>query len=196
MNHLPILRLPPWLTAAATALLLLTGCGGGEKFYRLTSDGSAPTRAAGVSVGIGPVALPGYIDRAELVFQSGANEFQVPPGARWTGTLGENVLNALRDDVGRRLGSGNVLTFPWPPGSPVRYQVAIDVRTFHAVSGGSATLECSWRVIEPSSGRALSRHNGSYQENIAGDGYDPVVAAESRLLAQLADGIVHSLPGH
>ena len=174
--------------------LLLAACGSSDKYYRLSSDGPAPVRAAGLSVGIGPVALPGYVDRAELVFQNGANEFQVPTTARWTGTLQENVLRALHDDVGRRLDSGNVLTYPFPPNVPMRYQVAVDVRQFHAISGGNAILECSWRVLDPDGGRVISRHNGSYQEAVSGDGYDPVVAAESQLLSQLADGIVRSLP--
>ena len=191
MNHLSILR----ALLVPGAALLLAACGGGEKFYQLSADGAAPVRAAGLSIGIGPVGLPGYIDRAELVFQDGPNEFQVPPDARWSGTLQENVLRALRDDVGRRLNSGNVLTFPWPPGVTVRYQVAIDVRQFHAVSGGNAVLEGSWRIVDPSDGRTISHHNGSYQEAISGDGYNPVVVAESHLLAQLADGIVQSLPG-
>ena len=87
-----------------------------------------------------------------------------------------------------------MLAFPYPAGTPVRYQVEINVAQFHAISGTNAILNVSWRIVEPSGGRTLSRHNGSYQEPIAGDGYDPVVSAESRLLAQLADGIVQSLP--
>ena len=174
--------------------LALTACGGAaDKYYRLSADGAAPVRAAGRSVGIGPVALPGYVDRAELVFQKGPNEFQVPTSARWTGTLQENMLNALRDDVGRRLGSGNVLTYPFPQGVTPHTQVAIDVRQFHAVSGGDAILEVSWRIVDPADNRTISRHNGSYRETITGDGYDPVVAAESRLVAQLADAIARSL---
>ena len=178
---------------SSSVALLLAACGASDKYYRLASDGAAPVRATGISVGLGPVALPGYIDRAELVFQDGANQFQVPPSARWTGTLQENVLNALREDVGRRLDTGNVLTYPFPPGVTIRYQVAIDVREFHAISGGNAILECSWRIVDPDGGRVISRHNGSYQEPISGNGYDSVVAAESRLLAQLADGIAQSL---
>ena len=188
--NIPTMRRAFLLTGAA---LLLAACGASDKYYRLNSDGPAPVRVAGISIGVGPVALPSYIDRAELVFQSGPDQFQLPPSARWTGTLQENILNALRDDVGRRLDTGNVLTYPFPPGVTVRYQVAIDVRQFHSVSGGSAILDCSWRLVDPADGRVLSRHNGSYQEPVSGDGYDPVVNAESRLLGQLADDIAKTL---
>lgn len=179
----------------AAAVCLLAACGGTTTYYRLNSDGPVPVRTAGLFVAIGPVTLPGYIDRPELVFQSGTNQFQVPTTAVWTGTLHDNVVQTLRDDVGRRLDSGNVVAFPAPSGTPVRYQVEVNVAQFHAISGTNAILDVSWRVVEPSSGRTISRHNGSYSEPIAGDGYDAVVKAESGLVGQLADGIVRSLRG-
>ena len=189
------MHLPPFrrILLLPVTLLLLAGCGATTQYYRLSSDGPAPVRTAGMFVGIGPVTLPGYLDRAELVFQSGPNQFQVPTTAVWTGTLHDNIVQALREDVARRLNSGNVLAFPYPAGTPVRRQVEVNVAQFHAISGTNAILNVSWRIVEPSSGRTVSRHNGNYQEPITGDGYDPVVAAESRLLAQLADAIARSL---
>ena len=114
----------------------LSACGGSaQKYYQLGADGTAPTGTSGLAVGVGPVSLPGYVDRAELVFQSGPNEFQVPADAHWTGGLKENVSRVLAADLGRRLHSGNVLAFPWNPSAKLRYQVAVDVSQFHAISG-------------------------------------------------------------
>ena len=185
----------PFLRALRLASLLLplfAGCGGGTQYFRLGSDGPAPVRAAGMFVAVGPVTLPGYIDRTELVFQSGPNQFQVPTTAIWTGTLHDNLVQTLRDDLGRRLDSGNVVTFPAPAGTPVRYQVEVNVARFHSISGVNAVLDVSWRIIEPSSGRTVSRRNASYEQPISGDGYDAVVRAESALVGQLA-GIAASL---
>lgn len=177
-----------WATA-----LLLTACGSSDQYYRLNADGPAPLRAAGLAVGIGPVDLPGYVDRAELVFQSDANAYQVPAKVRWAGPLGENFTRVLAADVGRRLGSGNVLPFPWPGNAKLRYQVSVQVRQFHAVSGGEAILDASWRVEEAATREVIRTRNGSFRERIAGDGYGPVVVAESRLVGQLAAAISGSL---
>ena len=146
-----------------------------------------------MAVGIGPVALPGYIDRTQLVFQSGTNEFQVPAKASWAGPLGENVTQVLADDLGRRLNSGNVLRYPWPANSKLRYQVLVNVEQFHSVSGSEAILDVSWLVEEPASRQILSRHKASFHTAIQGDGYGPVVAAESELLDQLAGDIARSV---
>ncbi len=174
----------------------LSACGGpAQKYYQLGSDGAALTGTTGLSVGVGPVSLPGYVDRAELVFQSGPNEFQVPADAHWTGGLKENISRVLAADLGRRLHSGNVLSFPWNPGAKLRYQVAVDVSQFHAISGQGAILEVSWRVLTPDGKSTVRRGNGTFHEPIAGDGYAAVVAAENNLLAQLADSMAASLRG-
>jgi uncharacterized lipoprotein YmbA len=69
----------------------------------------------------------------------------------------------------------------------------VDIRQFHAISGGDAILDVAWRVQIPQTGEIIHRQNGSFRERIAGDGYEPVVAAESRLVAQLADAVAGSL---
>ncbi len=173
----------------------LTACGGGkEKFYRLSAE-AAPTggSAAGLSVSVGPVSLPSYIDRAEVVFATGPNEFQVPSDALWVGSLQENISRAVAADLGRVLGSRNVRAAEG--GGRPRYRVALEVRQFHGISGQEAILELSWRILNGASGKTISRHSGSFREPIVGDGYGPLVKAESRLLEQSAVAIGRSLRG-
>ena len=181
----------------ALTLTLLAGCGGSaQKYYRLSADGAAPVGAGGISVGIGPVALPGYLDRAELVFQSSTNEYQIPTTARWAGSLKDNISSVLATDLGERLHSGSVVTFPWDQKAKLRYQVAVDISQFQAISGKGVVLNVTWRVLDGTGTNVVSRHNASFEEPIVGDGYDPVVTAESHLLTKLADAMAASLSRH
>jgi uncharacterized protein len=177
--------------ALACALFVLAGCGGaGDQFYRLTAEAPARSgRSGGASIGIGPVSLPGYLDRAELVFQTGDNQFQVPANVRWAGSLQENISRVLAADVGAILGSANVVSYPWRPGAAPSRRIAIDIRQFHSVSGSGAILEASWRSETGAGGASGTRHSISLQEPIQGDGYTAVVAAESRLLLRFAEAI-------
>ncbi len=180
--------------AALSAGLLLASCGGSkQQYFRLTAEQSASTGGdRSISLGVGPIALPGYIDRSELVFQSGPNEFQVPPNVSWTDSLQANIASVLARDLQDQLGAREVLTYPWPSGRAPARRVALDIRRFHGISGSGAVLEASWR-IENVSGSTLRRGQGSFHEEINGDGYGPVVAAQSRLLAQCAAAIAKSL---
>ncbi len=173
---------------------LLTACGGaGESYYRLNASAASPTGSddSGVSVAIGPVSIPSYIDRAEIVFATGPNEFQIPANALWIGSLQENISRSLAADLGRILGSRNVRA-GLEAGFKPRYRIALDIRQFHGISGQEAILDLSWRV-QGGSGGTISRHSARFTERIIGDGYDALVEAESRLLAQSATAIARSL---
>jgi uncharacterized lipoprotein YmbA len=61
------------------AALALVSCTTPETYYRLSADGPPPPTGAGFALGVGPVALPDYIDRPELVFQSSDERL---PGSR------------------------------------------------------------------------------------------------------------------
>ena len=185
---------PKLLLFCLAAALLLTGCGGAkDQYFRLSAAGPATTKLTGVAVGIGPVALPSYVDRAELVFQSGPNQFEIPAKVRWAGPLTDNFAQVLAADVGRRLNSGNVVANPAPGDTRFRYRVSVTVRQFHAVSGQDAILEAAWRVESADTRQVLRHGNASYHSAISGDGYAPVVAAESDLVDQLAASVSRSL---
>jgi len=182
------------LTARTLAIFclvfFLVACGGAkEQFFRLSAEGSAHFAASTNSIGVGPVSLPGYLDRAELVFQNGENEFQVPSNVRWTGSLQENISRVLAADLGP-----NVVSYPWPARAAPAFQIAIDIRQFHAISGSEAILDVTWRIENRAGAQTIARQSGNFREPIVGDGYAAVVAAESRLLEKCAAVIARSLP--
>lgn len=177
--------------------LLISGCSSSQDhFYLLSADGRSASAGSGSSklIGLGPVSLPDYIDRAELVFQSDTNRFQVPPDQRWAGDLRENVSDVLATNLGRRLSRSRVQSYPWDSTSGLNYSVPVTIRQFHAVSGGDAILDVRWEIREGINGKVLSRGSRLFTEGLAEQGYDGVVAAESRLLAQLADAIAAGMP--
>lgn len=187
--------LPSRLLLCLGLCSLLSACGGaGENYYRLNATAAAPTggSGSGLSVSVGPVSLPSYIDRAEVVFASGPNEFQIPTNALWVGPLRENISRTVAVDLGRILGSREVRA-GLESGFKPRYRVALDIRQFHGVSGQEAILDLSWRIHSSASGQTISRHSASFHEPIIGDGYGPLVEAESRLLEQAAAAIAKSL---
>ncbi len=175
-------------------VLLIAGCGGAkDQYYRLTASGPATTKTTGIAVGIGPLLLPTYVDRAELVFQSGPNQFEIPAKVRWAGALQDNFGQVLATDIGRHLHSGNIVANPAPGDTRFRYRVSVAVRQFHAVSGQGAILDATWRVEDAETRQVLRNGNGTFNAPISGDGYAPVVAAESDLVDQLGAAISRML---
>ncbi len=185
------------LPLVALAALLPAGCSSTpDRYYLLTASSGAPPSAAGGarSIGLGPVRIPDYIDRAELVFQSAPNRFEIPLGHRWAGALEPTITRVLAADLGASLGGRPVQPYPWDAGGRPAYTVAVNIGQFHSLSGGDAILDAAWSVIDGGSSTTLDSRTVTLREPLSEEGYEGVVAAQSRLLTRLAERIAATLP--
>lgn len=166
----------------------LLSCASPKSFYVLSAEGPAPA-GGGTAIGVGPVALAGYLDRANLVFQESGNRMAIAESHRWAGDLEENIARVTAANLGRRLGTGNVRTYPWAGDGDLRYQVTLDIRQLHGNADGEAVLEAAWRVYSLPDRRMVAASSWAGTEALSADGYDALAAAQSRLLARLAGEI-------
>ena len=175
------------------AILLLAGCGAGPKaFYVLTSDGPAPS-GGGAGVGVGPVNLAEYIDRPNLVLAQSANQLAVAENHRWAGDLSASIARVTAANLGRRLNTGNVRTYPWRNDTEIRHQITLDVRQLHGGADGYAVIEAGWRAYSLPDRKLAASRTFVDREAIGADGYPALVAAQSRLLSRLAADIAGAL---
>jgi len=175
------------------AALFAAGCAGGSKsFYVLTADGPSPT-GGGRAIGVGPVSVAEYIDRPNLVVQSEANSLAVAEDHRWAGDLSASVARVTAANLGRRLGTGNVQIYPWQRDEEINQQVVVDVRQLHGGADGYAVIEAGWRVYSLPDRRLKASRTFVDREALEGDGYQPLVAAQSKLLSRLADSIAKEM---
>jgi uncharacterized lipoprotein YmbA len=178
-----------------TALLisLLAGCAGTPRaFYVLTADGPAPS-GGGPGIGVGPVAVAEYIDRTNIVLEEEPNRLAIAEDHRWAGDLGGTIARVTATNLGRRLGSGNVRSYPWTGDDGIRYQITLDIRQFHGTADGFAMIEAGWRAYELPGSRLVASRTFVDREPLARDGYQPLVAAKSRLLSRMATEIAAAL---
>lgn len=182
------------LKTAAVALFaaILAGCAPTRSFYVLTAEGPAPS-GGGRSIGVGPIVMAEYIDRPNLVLQDAPNRLAVAEDHRWAGNLGDCIERVTAANLGRRLGSGNVRVYPWERDEDITRQVTLDIRQFHGGADGFAVIEAGWRVYLLPERRLKASHTFVDRERLAGDGYQELVAAQSRLLARLAADIAAGL---
>lgn len=173
--------------------VLLAGCAADPKsFYVLSADGPAPA-GGGPGIGVGPVALAEYIDRPNLVLAEGPNQLAVAEDHRWAGDLGASIARVTAANLGRKLGSGNVRTWPWRGDDGLVYQITLDIRQFHGAADGHAVIEAGWRAYSLPDGKLKASRTFVDREPMDADGYQPLVAAQSRLLSRLAADIAAGL---
>ena len=88
-------------------LMLLAGCASTEpsRFYALTpmpgSDAKilSQTESQDVSIGVGPVRMPDYLDRQPIVTSSSQNKITFSEFDRWAGSLKDDFSRVLSENL-------------------------------------------------------------------------------------------------
>ena len=168
---------------------LFSACGNPyPEFYTLTPEGPSPS-GGGTGIGVGPIILAEYVDRQNLVIQTSPNKMEVAEFHLWAGDLDHSIARVVSINLGRRLQTGNVRTYPWLRDSEIDYQVTMDIRDFIAGADGYAHIEASWRVYALPGRNMIASRTFSGKESIATEDFEAMAAAQSRLLARLSEDI-------
>jgi uncharacterized protein len=199
-------RRPCWPLLLACALpLAMAGCLGSSRpsrFYTLApleirdSPASSATRA---TLEVGPVEIPDYVDRQQIVTRTGANELVMAEYDRWGGSLEREINRALVATVADRLASGNVLVAPWrsltPAPGAAGYRAAVSISRFDGVLGQSVVLHGRWelRAEKGENADLLAAREVTVTEKIDGADYEALVAAMQRALVRFGQGMANAV---
>ena len=175
------------------SIVALTSCSTERNYYLLSPVGRPPS-GGGIGIGVGPVTMANYlVERPYLVFQSTPNKMEISDLHVWGGSLRNDFTRVLASNLGHRKNTGNIRTYPWDRENELNYQITIDVRHFHGTADGDAILEASWRVYKLPGSRLVTSSTSTLREPILQDGFESLVAAQSRLIDQLAASIAAKL---
>ena len=179
--------------------LLLTACGTTvpAKYYLLTPAGGGATGASGkqLLISVGPVTLPAYLDRSQIVTRSGNAELDLADGQRWAEPLQQNFSRVLAEDLYGLLGAGKVIVWPAREPAAVDYRVAVDVERFDCNDQGEAILTASWSIYGGNTPGLLEAQHSEYKVAVAPPeaGYPEKVAALSRTISLFSRDILKTI---
>lgn len=174
------------------------GCGGRgaeTRFYVLAPmPGAAAPAADGrpVTIGVGPVRLPGYVDRGQIVTRRGAEQIDLAELDRWGEPLADAIPRILTENLATLMPAERFAQFPWLGSRQIQYQVAIDITRLDGPLGGAIVLESRWRIIGPER-KDLGERRFVASEPAGAATYSAQVAAMSRALAALSRDIASGL---
>ena len=184
---------------------VLGGCllGGGTqqraKFYMLnslySSKAAMETEIARdvLSIGVGPVQLPQYVNRPQIVTRISRNELEVDEFARWGEPLKDNFSRVLAENISVLLSTNRVIVYPWNRTAPIDYQVVIDVTRFDGSVGGDVSMKARWTLLGDDGKKVLFRKNSNLSIRADARTYEALVSAQSRMLADLSNEIAKEI---
>ena len=200
------MRFPPAFILLGLALLGLTGCpfNAPTRLYVLTATTDKPTSTSpeGAAIGVGPITLPKYLDRPQIVTRVAANSLDQANLDQWGGDLNDNITRVVATNLSNLLATDRVSLYPWKDGAPVDFQVTMDISRFEQDKDGNAVLNVFWSIVNKD-GTVLLMRRSSYTQP-AGEPasqsdnprpFDAQAAAMSRDLALLSHDIATAITG-
>jgi len=167
------------------------------QFYRLNAGtalvdtiqiAESPNQAV---IGLGPIRIPDYLNRPQMVVAISDNQYQLSEEHRWAERLDQNISLALTKFLPSQLGSNRIVRYPWAQRQVVDYQVSIDIIEFHIDALGQSRLTAQWlikRKDQPDLNRRFA-----YQVSASTSDYEVMVNAQSACLIKLGQDITNTL---
>lgn len=133
-----------------------------SRFFVLTPAYSGPIATASandlksqVSVAVGPVSLPSYLERPEMVARVSPEQLEVSPTDRWAEPLTSNFQSVLAQNLSYLLRTQRISMFPGVGGARCDYRVEVRVHRFDTDASGQAQLTASWIISNGRNGSEL-----------------------------------------
>lgn len=183
-------RLGTW----SVVLLMVQGCASTPppKFFVLSSlsdlQQDAPVRKAEnpLVIGIGPVNIPDYLDRMQIVLRTGQSSLEISEYNRWAEPLDKSIGRVLGDNLGRLLETHNLVFYPWPSTTHIDCQVTVEVMRFDGAPSQKARLEACWTLWGSNPKQVLARRSSTLTEPVDGPSFEALVGALSRLMTSFS----------
>jgi len=171
-----------------------------SKFYLLTPTADTAAPATGTSqstngnfvLGLGPIKLPPYLDRPEVVTRAAPNRLELSKEDRWGESIQNGFTSAMQRNLAAQTGAV-VIVFPWYSTVHIDMQVQIDIYRCETDSQGTATLSAKWTILDSTGKNILYTVEAHLtQPSKPGDNTESA-AALSRTIGDLSGQIANML---
>src|SRR5262245_17786932 len=189
------------LLILAVCGVVLSGCFGQQqptRLYVLTplprAERAGPDAGSrGMAIGVGPVELPQYTNRQQIV--TGNQSYQLHPSTfdEWAEPLRDNFLRVLADNLSILLATDRVMLFPWKGPMAIEYQVVVDVTHFLGEVGGETSLVALWSIVGKNGQEVLLSQKSTLRESTGSQGYAALAEAMSHSLGTLSREIAAAI---
>ena len=180
------------------------GCGHTEsaKFYVLNSLTGSSAEIKTVEshtklvLGIGPINLPEYLDRPQIMIRTGGNELEFTEFHQWAEPLKDNFARVLGENLSVLLDTNRIHQFPWRRSAEIDYQLKVDVINFDGNLEGESVLTVRWTLYGKGPEKVLFQKKSTFKQAATGKDYGAMVSALNKTLEQfcgVVEKTIHSL---
>ena len=174
-------------------LINFAGCGFSQpsRFYRLSPTSIKDIQSLSLSnqnriISVGPVTIPVVLNRPQIATLSGSNSVIISEYDRWAGSLNDNLVRTLTDNLAVLLPSQTVVPYELGRRLDSAYQLVVDIQQFDGILGKDIVLKAGWIIIDNDTKKPILVNKSLINMDIQGNSYNDFVAAMSSALGKLS----------
>lgn len=186
---------------AVLAAILVAGCATTPTytFYTLStmqtvnSTPQAVDRGDDVTILLGPVSFPSYLDRPQIVTRPTAHTLAIHEFRRWGGSLEADFVRTLGENLSTLLDTRRIFLPRQNVPFAIDYRIAIDVKRFDGDLGGQVILDVDWVIITQENKERAVVTKSVIREDMGSRDYESLVSAKSQAVEKLSRVIADAL---
>lgn len=142
--------------------LFISACGTSQKtdFYQLEERSALSLMdiEKGAVIGVGPINLPEYINRPQIVTRLSKHHLKVSEFNRWIEPVNDSVRRLLVINLSNNLNSNRVYGIPgYDRAQSLDLRIGIDVGRFDGQLGKDVLLEARWSLYDKNDKAVLTK---------------------------------------
>ncbi len=194
-----------FLLCAAVVLigLILNGCvsvssSPNPRFYMTSSISKEQAVekfdiASGVIVAVGPIGIPEYQDRPQIVTRNKNGTLSFAQFDRWGEPLDSGIARLINDDLASLIPAASFQTFPCNFAIPLDYQVIVEVTQLDSELEKDIVFSAQWSIIDAENRKLLLTKRSQFSEPINPHNYFGLSRALGAVCFSLSREIAENL---
>ncbi|HLH75998.1 MAG TPA: PqiC family protein [Candidatus Binataceae bacterium] len=193
--YLLLLSLSLFAPLVAACSSLLAPVPDRTSYYILTpiaASATSPSTGSELTIGLGEIHLPAYLDRREMVTRIDANRLKIADNDLWAEPLSAAVRSVLNENLAQLLGPVRIVNYPWYSSTHVDYAVTLNATNFQCDTGRQCRVDAQWSISNQA-GQMVCQGHSAITLTADSDSASAQAAALSQALGQMSRQIADSV---
>jgi hypothetical protein len=149
--------------------------------------------ASGTLIAVGPVKIPEYQDRPQIVTREKNGMLKFAQLDRWGESLGFGMARLIEEKLSTMLPEARFTLYPWDPSIAVEYQVAVEIVLLDSELDRDMLLVAQWLIIDAQNGKTMVIKRFEFRQPIVPQDYSGLAKTLSTACASLSGEIAEAL---
>jgi uncharacterized protein len=149
--------------------------------------------ASDVVIGVGPVKIPEYQDRPQIVTQDKERMLKFAQFDRWGEPLDLEMTRLIGENLAVMLPETKFTLYPWNSSIPVKYQVVVEIVQLDSELDKDLFVVAQWLVIDAQNAKTMIIKRSEFRQSIIPQNYSGLVKTLSMACASLSSEIAEAL---